>query len=146
MGFYKLLRQASRWPSGWLYRLLLPLLSAPLVVGIGMLLYFSAIDSEFRFDLTPLEVLSVEQGPSTEQIVQAIEIRFVWITAQLVLGTAMVIAIAVAIVSMLRTFVGVLLFIVGSIGSAAAGGAFFIARSENELVIMPFASELFGVV
>lgn len=143
MRFYNLFRQGARWPSGWLYRLLLPVLLPFLVIGIGVLLYVPA--REFWFCLAPLDVLPIEQVPSTEKIVQAIEIRFAWTTAQLILATTMLVTIAVAIVTILRTFGGVLLVAVGSI-SLVIGVLFSITHRNHEFVIMPFASELFCAV
>lgn len=145
MGFYELYRKGSRWPGGWLYRLVLPILFPSLVVGIGVCLWVSAKNSGFDFDLTPLGFLPLEHGPSSEKIVQAIKIRLAWTTAALVLGTAVVVAIAVAIETILRTFGGVLLIVVGSI-SSAIGGVFYIFRQDKELVLIPIASKLFDMV
>lgn len=140
MWLYDSRRQAFRWVVSWVHRLF-PVLLPLLVVGIAALLYDSTTNSGFRL---VVEVVPLEQGPTTEQMVQATEVRFAWATAQLVLGTAMVVAIVVAFVTSVRTLGGVLPVIAGFF-SSVIGGAFYYAR-EGGLVIMPFVSELFAEV
>ena len=141
MRLYDSLRQASLW-DGWIHRLL-PVLLPALVVGIAVLLYDSTANSKFQLDLTTVEIVSLEQAPSAEQMVRAIEVRFAWATAQLVLGIAMVVAIVLAFVTSVRTLGGALPVAVGLI-SSVIGIVIFVYRSEGGIVIMPFASKLFA--
>lgn len=131
-------RQAPHWAASWLHRLL-PILLPLLVFGIAALILDSTTQSGFRL---ALEVVPLEHGPTTQQIVRATEIRFAWATAQLVLGTAMMVTIVMAFVMSVRTLGSVISLAAGFI-SSIIGGAFFVAREEHGLVIMPFASELF---